>query len=128
MKQTLWLSKCAVWVVLCLAFPVISQAETYSYDVTGRLTGVTYDDVSSITYTYDAAGNRLSRIVSAQAVCSGDFNNDGDVDGHDLADFVFFYAGQQTEADLNGDTFFNSQDIQIFADEFGKTDCLIAGD
>ena len=43
MKEELWLSKCAVWFVLCLAGPVISQAGNYTYDTAGRLTGVTYD-------------------------------------------------------------------------------------
>ncbi len=37
MKKYLWLSGFAVWFALCLAMPVISQAETYSYDVTGRV-------------------------------------------------------------------------------------------
>lgn len=42
-KKYLWLSKCAVWFVLCLASPVISQAENYTCDTAGRLTGATYD-------------------------------------------------------------------------------------
>ena len=71
-KKNLWLSRCAVWVILCLAVPVISQAETYTYDVTGRLTRVIYEDNSSIDYTYDAAGNRLNLIVKGP-----DADNDG---------------------------------------------------
>lgn len=35
-------------------------AESYTYDAYGRLTSVTYSDGSSVTYTYDAAGNRLT--------------------------------------------------------------------
>jgi YD repeat-containing protein len=35
-------------------------ATTYAYDNVGRLTGVTYDNGTTITYVYDAAGNRLS--------------------------------------------------------------------
>ncbi len=63
-KKYLWLFVFAVWLVMCLAAPVISHAETYTYDVTGRLTSVTYDDGSTITYTYDNAGNILeSRVL-----------------------------------------------------------------
>ena len=116
---TVLLSLCCLLIIL----PASSYAETYSYDAAGRLTGVIYDDSSSIIYTYDAAGNRLSRIVAASAGCKGDFNKDGDVDGHDLVSFAADYASQQSGADLNGDTFFNAQDVQIFADEFGKIDC-----
>jgi YD repeat-containing protein len=35
-------------------------ADTYTYDQYGRLTGVTYSDGSSVTYAYDAAGNRTT--------------------------------------------------------------------
>jgi len=38
-----------------------SHAETYTYDDTGRLTRVTYDDDTSISYTYDEAGNILEQ-------------------------------------------------------------------
>ena len=106
-NKKLWLSKCVVWFVLCLAAPVISRAEIYNYDAAGRLTGVTYDDGSSVIYIYDANGNRLSRIISASAVCKGDFNIDGDVDGHDLA------------LQANGDT---GVSIKDFAENFGR-DC-----
>ena len=123
----IFFSKCIVYLVLCLAAPVISQAETYSYDVTGRLISATYDDGSSIQYTYDANGNRLSRSISAGTVCKGDFDSDGDVDGHDSADFASDFASQLPAADLNNDTFFNAQDVQIFANVFGKTDCFITG-
>jgi len=116
---TVLLSLCCLLILL----PVSSYAENYTYDTIGRLTHVIYEDGSSITYTYDDAGNRLARIVSASAVCKGDFNKDGDVDGHDLVGFSADYASQQPGADLNGDTFFNAQDVQIFADEFGENDC-----
>jgi len=59
-NKYLWLSKCAVWFVLCLAAPVNSQAETYSYDVVGQLTGVTYDSGVVVRYTCDGNGNLVS--------------------------------------------------------------------
>jgi YD repeat-containing protein len=37
----------------------------YCYDDAGRLTNVDYGDGKSIAYTYDNAGNLLSRVVTA---------------------------------------------------------------
>ncbi|WP_228128783.1 RHS repeat domain-containing protein [Acinetobacter courvalinii] len=37
---------------------------TYTYDNLGRVTKVTYSNGKSITYNYDAAGNRIT-VVSA---------------------------------------------------------------
>jgi YD repeat-containing protein len=36
----------------------IALSDIYTYDQYGRLTGVSYSDGSSVTYTYDDAGNR----------------------------------------------------------------------
>ena len=52
---------------LTLLFAFITTpayAETYTYDTTGRLTQVAYDDGSTITYSYDNNGNLLKRAVS----------------------------------------------------------------
>ena len=46
-----------------LLLPVAVFAESYTYDESGRLTGVTYEDGSSIVYSYDDAGNRTQRTV-----------------------------------------------------------------
>jgi len=43
------------------------NAETYTYDTAGRLTGVSYDDGTAIAYSYDANGNRLARTVTVNA-------------------------------------------------------------
>ena len=37
---------------------------TYTYDNLGRVTKVTYSNGKSVTYSYDAAGNRVT-VVSA---------------------------------------------------------------
>jgi len=39
---------------------VSADADTYTYDLLGRLTGVTYSNGSTVTYAYDAAGNRTT--------------------------------------------------------------------
>ena len=40
---------------------------TYTYDGRGRLASVTYEDGKTITYTYDAAGNRVREVVMVPA-------------------------------------------------------------
>jgi len=51
-------------IMIALAFftlvSAFSQTITYTYDNIGRITGAEYPDGSSITYTYDAGGNRSS--------------------------------------------------------------------
>ena len=49
----------------------------------------------------------------------GDMDADGDVDGSDLADFVFFYNAGSALADINGDGVINALDIQAFAAQMG---------
>jgi len=75
MKHTLFtplLTGCAAAAWLLLA-STPAFAESYTYDTAGRLTGVTYDDGSRITYSYDANGNHLSRTVVV-----GPLDTDGD--------------------------------------------------
>jgi len=52
---------------LSVASTSIVGAESYTYDDAGRLTSVTYDDESSISYSYDAAGNRLQASTAGTA-------------------------------------------------------------
>ena len=48
-------------ILLCSA----ANAETYNYDKAGRLTGVSYDDGTSITYQFDANGNLTGQTVNS---------------------------------------------------------------
>jgi YD repeat-containing protein len=53
----------AAWIVLC---PTLALAATsYIFDTLNRLTGVDYGNGTTISYSYDAAGNRLTRVVAA---------------------------------------------------------------
>src|ERR1035441_78869 len=44
----------------CLATAAFAQSAIYAYDSLNRLTNVNYGNGAVITYTYDAAGNRLT--------------------------------------------------------------------
>jgi len=64
-KAALFVATLAAAVLL--AMPGTSLAESYEYDVVGRITGVTYDSGVSAHYTYDANGNILSIVTSLAA-------------------------------------------------------------
>jgi hypothetical protein len=60
--------------------------------------------------------------------CPGDFENDGDVDGSDLAVFAADFGRTDCSADCEGD-FDNDGDVDgsdlaVFAADFGRTDCI----
>ena len=57
-----WFSRAVALIAVCVLFSSQSFASnlTYSYDSLNRLKNVDYGNGSIITYTYDAAGNRLS--------------------------------------------------------------------
>ena len=52
-------------IFLALIVSIASKATTftYSYDSLNRLTNAAYSDASSETYSYDPAGNRVSRVT-----------------------------------------------------------------
>jgi chitodextrinase len=54
----------AVLLALLLAASVSAGSVTYTYDESGRLKLVTYDNGSKVTYTLDAAGNRKAVVQS----------------------------------------------------------------
>jgi hypothetical protein len=55
--------------------------------------------------------------------CPGNFNTDGDVDGDDLHLFSTYLESADSQADLNGDTRINAEDIALFSIDFGRSDC-----
>jgi len=68
---------------LLLLPPLGLHADTvsYSYDALHRLTQVSYGDGTTIAYTYDPAGNRTQKIVTAASVI--DTDGDGIPDASD---------------------------------------------
>jgi YD repeat-containing protein len=64
---------CCSWFACCAsilfgATPLFSSTFTYSYDSLNRLANAAYADGSRESYSYDPAGNRLSRTTSAATV------------------------------------------------------------
>ncbi len=63
-RSAAWIEKAAgAVVVLALAGVAFAGGVNYTYDALGRLATVVYDNgttTTTITYSYDAAGNRTS--------------------------------------------------------------------
>jgi hypothetical protein len=61
--------------------------------------------------------------------CEGDFDNDGDVDGSDLAIFAADFGrtdcsvSSPCEGDFDNDGDVDGSDLAVFAADFGRTDC-----
>jgi hypothetical protein len=71
----------------------------------------------------EAAGVKVSIPLPP---CDGDFDNDGDVDGTDLAIFSKQFgmtACKACSADFDGDGDVDGTDLRIFAADFGRTNC-----
>jgi len=58
------------WITLLASGPSL-HAQTYSYDTNGRLTQVTYADGTTISRTYDSAGNVLADNVTPEPPATG---------------------------------------------------------
>lgn len=99
-----------IFCTVLLSMPSMLSAGTvqYHYDAAGQLTGATYDNGTQFIYTYDNAGNRVTRQVTLGDVCLGNLDGDHDVDGADLA---LFAAGG------------TSVTLEEFAGDFGKAPC-----
>lgn len=104
---------------LALLFAVLQTfAQTYTYDNLNRLTKVVYSNGTTITYTFDALGNRTSKkVTGAINSASGDVNNDGVVDISDVVLTVNFILGgtpavfNQDAADINKDGNIDISDV-----------------
>jgi YD repeat-containing protein len=62
---------------LILSFhPLTASAEsvTYQYDIRHRLIGAVYSNGATISYTYDAAGNRLTVSTGREGAAIGSFD------------------------------------------------------
>ena len=94
-------------------------AETYTYDAAGRLTGVSYDDGSHITYKYDANSNLLAVETSVpSSLKPGDLDGDGVLDFNtDFPEFLKQFGSTVTPGtppDFDGDGIVGIVDFSIF--------------
>jgi len=77
---------CCVLVVLFLTATFAPAAVTYTYDTHHRLLSATYDDGTSVQYTYDATGNRLTASSPPAASKLYEDAEDGTTLGWDIYD------------------------------------------
>jgi YD repeat-containing protein len=56
------------FLVLGFGATMLSAGTTYDYDAQHRLTRATYDNHTSMSYEYDASGNRTKRVVFVPAL------------------------------------------------------------
>ena len=91
----------------------------YEYDALNRLTQVTYGNGVTVSYTYDALGNRLSKKVTGSlVVISGDLNDDGKEDVTDVVKLINMVLSGSTDsaADINGDGKVDEKDVVKLSD------------
>jgi len=105
---------------------VLAGTVSYQYDALHRLTGVTYPDGSVIAYTYDPAGNRTQKVVTAvepnnaaDAVRSSidlDSDNDGMPDAWEVANGFNPLDPSDAATDADGDGLTNRQEYELGTD------------
>ena len=78
-------------------------------------------------YLYPGFWNTVAIVIPE--ACEGDFDEDGDVDGSDLATFAADFGrtdcgtGLPCEGDFDDDSDVDGSDLATFAADFGRTDC-----
>ena len=91
---------------------------SYEYDNLYRLTKVIYPNGTSVSYSYDALGNRISKkVTGSPAEIMGDVDGDGHVTMADVYAIVDFIMGRnpspfnENMANVNGDDKVNVADV-----------------
>ncbi len=85
---------------------------------------MTFPDTASARILWGTGRGSYQRTgFPAIEPCAGDFDEDGDIDGSDLATFVDLYAGKDPLADLNHDRTVDTEDLAVFSAEFGRINC-----
>lgn len=103
--------KCNLLYTVALLFAGLQTfAQTYTYDNLNRLESVVYNNGTTVTYTYDALGNRIGKKVTKDIIIKkGDLNVDGTVSITDVVMIIdviadpITYADKKAAADVNSD-------------------------
>ena len=93
----------------------LSGTHSYQYDDLYRLTQVTYPDQSTVGYTYDAVGNRLTKTGTSYTYDDADqmtqaggvtytYDSDGNQTGRGSDTFSYDYENRLTQAVVGGST------------------------
>ena len=103
---------------LCVVALTFAADVKYTYDALNRLVQVVYSNGTTVTYTYDAVGNRTSKKTTyVPPSKTGDVNGDGEVGIADIVAVTNVMAGTTTDeavrnrADINGDNSVGIADI-----------------
>ena len=103
---------------------------------TGTNTGAPGEDMDGLLRPQDGDGDGTAvcdmgayEVSEPESPCEGDFTNDGDVDGSDLAVFAADFGrtdcAGDCEGDFDNDGDVDGSDLAVFAADFGRTDCTV---
>ena len=104
----------------------LMAAQYAEEDLGGRIDRILggVDPLCSLIGNVETGGRlNLYNSITLSESCDGDFDGDSDSDGSDLAQFAGAYALGSPEADLNNDGFVDENDVAVFAEYIGQTDC-----
>ena len=114
--------------ILALLFATMqASAQTYTYDSNYRLTEVKYGNGITVTYTYDALGNRLTKKVTG-GVVKGDANGDKRVSITDAVGIVNYILGNTSASSYNVAADVNSDGQITITDAVGVVNIILNGD
>jgi hypothetical protein len=112
---------------------VVEPLQKVGNNVTGSSFPLTSLDYSTIYYwtvtAHTPSGDIPGTVNWFGTLFIGDFDEDGDVDGSDLAVFAADFgrtncaSGPPCEGDFDTDGDVDGSDLAVFAADFGKTDC-----
>ena len=85
------------WLLLTFPLDLAADAVRYEYDLLHRLVKVSYPSGGAVEYSYDSAGNRTRRLVSAPPP-----DSDGDGVRDELDNCVVVANFEQGDADSDG--------------------------
>ncbi|MBI2908789.1 MAG: DUF2380 domain-containing protein, partial [Chloroflexi bacterium] len=87
----------------------LAGAESYTYDNLYRITGVTYSDQTAQSYTYDAVGNRLTRVQGGTT--SYTYDNGDRMTAAGSATYTYDNNGSQKSVTSGGTTTTDCWDV-----------------